>query len=301
MKILKFAAIDIGSNAVRLLFMNVMDDGRKIFFKKSSLVRVPVRLGQDTFLTNKISEENIERLTKTMLSFKLLMEVHKVVTYRACATSAMREAENGADIISHILEQTDIKIDLISGKEEADIIFCNKIADTLSPNTNYLYVDVGGGSTEITLFTNGKSMFTSSFSIGTIKMLNNLIPESEFVDLKEALGNICASCSDIEIIGSGGNINKLQKYSNISDSKHITYKELTDVYNDLSMYSYNELMLNFDMNPDRADVIIPAATIFLTIMEWTNSEIIHIPKIGVSDGMIHELYKDFVAQECKLV
>jgi len=301
MEILKFAAIDIGSNAIRLLFMNVINDGINVYFKKSSLVRVPIRLGTDTFIKGEISAKNIARLVKTMNAFKNLMDVHEVVSYRACATSAMREAKNGLFVVSKILDETNIKIDLITGKEEAKIIFSNKIADTLSANKNYLYVDVGGGSTEITLFSNGKSMFTSSFGIGTLKILNNLVGANEFIELKEALENICASCSEIEIIGSGGNINKLQKYSNISSNKQITYKELKHVYNELYSFSYEELMTKFDMNPDRADVIIPAATIFLTIMEWTCSEIIHIPKIGVSDGIIHTLYKEYTAKVLKLV
>ncbi|RUT73576.1 Ppx/GppA phosphatase family protein [Ancylomarina longa] len=293
MKIMKFGAIDIGSNAIRLLFMNVFEVGDNTYFKKSSLIRVPIRLGTDTFIDKFISPLKADKLINSMKAFKKLMDVHEVVNYRACATSAMREAANGAEIIKKIEEESNIKIDIINGKEEASIIFDNKIADKLDPQKDYLYVDVGGGSTELTLFSKGICTFSASFNIGTLKILRNCVPKGEFIRLKECLLDICPNCENIEIIGSGGNINRLVKLSTPKKEKFLSYLELKSIYEDLKIYSQEELMINYDMNPDRADVIIPAATIFLSIMEWSKAEIIHVPKIGVTDGIVHQLYKEY--------
>lgn len=290
---MKFAAIDIGSNAIRLLFMNVFEENGTTHFKKSSLIRVPIRLGADTFIDKFISPDKSEKVIKAMLAFRNLMEVHDIVSYRACATSAMREAANGAEIIRRIEEEADIRIDIINGKEEASIIFDNKIADKLDPSKDYLYVDVGGGSTEITLFSKGVCDFSASFNVGTIKILRDCVPEGEFIRIKECLLDVCPNCENIEIIGSGGNINRLVKLSAPKKEKHLSYKELKFIYEELKQCSQEELMIGYDMNPDRADVIIPAATIFLSIMEWAKAEKIHVPKIGVTDGIVHQLYKEY--------
>jgi len=293
MKIMKFAAIDIGSNAIRLLFMNVFEEGGNTHFKKSSLIRVPIRLGTDTFIHKFISLDKADKLIKSMKAFRNLMEVHEIVNYRACATSAMREAANGAEIIRQIEKESNITIDIIDGKEEASIIFDNKIADQLDPEKDYLYVDVGGGSTEVTLFSKGVCNFSASFNVGTIKILRDCVPKGEFIRIKECLLDICPSCENIEIIGSGGNINRLVKLSAPKKEKFLSYQELKNIYDELRQYSNEELMINFDMNPDRADVIIPAATIFLGIMEWAKADKIHVPKIGVTDGIVHQLYKEY--------
>jgi len=293
MKILKFAAIDIGSNAIRLLFTNVIEKNGESYLKKSSLIRVPIRLGADTFIGEKISPEKENKMVDAMIAFRKLMDVHEVVAYRACATSAMREASNGENLIQRIKKEADIKIDIISGKEEADIIFSNKLTSILDPVKTYLYVDVGGGSTEITLFSGGTSHFSCSFDVGTIKILKNCVPLNEFIRIKECLIDI-RSCSDnIELIGSGGNINKLFKYASPRNERELNYHELKEIHSLFNSLSYDDLMIKHDMNPDRADVIIPAATIFLSIMEWANANIIHIPKIGVSDGIIHQLYQEY--------
>ena len=293
MEIMKFAAIDIGSNAIRLLFMNVFEEGGNTHFKKSSLIRVPIRLGTDTFIDKFISQNKAEKLVQSMKAFRNLMDVHEIVSYRACATSAMREAANGAEVIQKIEEESDIKIDIINGKEEASIIFDNKIADTLDPEKDYLYVDVGGGSTEITLFSKGICSFSASFNVGTIKILKDCVPLGEFIRIKECLLDVCPNCENVEIIGSGGNINRLVKLGALRKEKFLSYRELKDIYYELKQYSHEELMINYDMNPDRADVIIPAATIFLSIMEWAKAEKIHVPKIGVTDGIVHQLYKEY--------
>lgn len=293
MKILKFAAIDIGSNAIRLLFTNVIEKDGESYLKKSSLIRVPIRLGTDTFTGRNISPEKEEKMVDAMIAFRKLMDVHEVEAYRACATSAMREANNGAQLIERIKEEADIKIDLISGKEEANIIFSNKLTSFLDSNKNYLYVDVGGGSTEITLFSGGIAHFSCSFDVGTIKILKNCVPQNEFIRIKECLLDICSSRDNIELIGSGGNINKLFKYASPRKERVLSYHELKEIHALFNSMSYDDLMINYDMNPDRADVIIPAATIFLSIMEWANSNVIQIPKIGVSDGIIHQLYQEY--------
>ena len=293
MKIIKFAAIDIGSNAIRLLFTNVIEKNGESYLKKSSLIRVPIRLGADTFMQKMISVEKKNKMLDAMLAFRKLIDIHEVQAYRACATSAMREASNGQELIDQIKKETNIQIDLISGKEEADIIFSNKLTNLLDPNKTYLYVDVGGGSTEITLLSKGKALFSCSFDVGTLKILNNCVPLNEFINIKECLLDICSSQNNIEIIGSGGNINKLFKYASPRKERSLTYHELKELHSLFSSMTYDDLMIKYDMNPDRADVIIPAATIFLSIMEWANSNIIQIPKIGISDGIIHQLYQEY--------
>lgn len=293
MKIIKFAAIDVGSNAIRLLFTNVIEKNGESFLRKSSLIRVPIRLGADTFTNNQISPEKEQKMIDAMIAFRKLMDVHEIQSYRACATSAMREASNGLQLIQRIKKEADIQIDLISGKEEANIIFSNRLTSILDPNKNYLYVDVGGGSTEITLFSNGIAHFSCSFDVGTIKILKNCVPLNEFVRIKECLLDICSTKDNIELIGSGGNINKLFKYASPRKERVLSYHELKEIHSLFANMSYDDLMINYDMNPDRADVIIPAATIFLSIMEWANSNVIQIPKIGVSDGIIHQLYQEY--------
>lgn len=293
MKILKFAAIDIGSNAIRLLFTNVIEKDGKSYLKKSSLIRVPIRLGADTFMHKNISPEKEKKMVDAMIAFRKLMNVHEIVAYRACATSAMREANNGMKLIQRIKKEANIDIDLISGKEEASIIFSNNLSSIIDPAKNYLYVDVGGGSTEITLFSAGIAHFSCSFDVGTIKILKNCVPLNEFIRIKECLLDICSAKDNIELIGSGGNINKIFKYASPRKERVLSYHELQEIHSLFSSMTYDDLMINYDMNPDRADVIIPAATIFLSIMEWANSNVIQIPKIGVSDGIIHQLYQEY--------
>ncbi len=299
MKITKFAAIDIGSNAIRLLFTNVTEHNGESYFKKVSLIRVPIRLGADTFTNKIISPEKEEKMINAMIAFRKLIDVHEVQSYRACATSAMREASNSTQLIEKIYKETNIKIDLISGEEEADIIFSNKLSSILLPNKNYLYVDVGGGSTEITLLSGGVAISSHSFNIGTIKILKDCVPPKEFLRLKEYLLDICSSKDNIELIGSGGNINKIFKYAGLKNDLNLSYNELKSIHTLFSNMSYNDMIVKYDMNPDRADVIIPAATIFLKIMEWANSSLIQIPKIGVADGIIHQLYQEYIALETK--
>lgn len=296
LSIKKYAAIDIGSNAVRLLISNIIEEQDKpVKFKKSSLVRVPIRLGADVFINNTISSENIERLLDTMTAFRLLMKSHRVERYKACATSAMREATNGKDITKLILKQSNIEIDIIDGEEEAAIIAATDLNNFIDKNKTYLYVDVGGGSTEFTVIRNGEVIASKSARIGTVRLLNNIVKKNTWVDLKQWIKSNTKAYEDIEVIGSGGNINKIFKISGKAIGKPLTYFYLTAYYNLLKSYSYEERITELDLNQDRADVIIHATHIYLSAMKWSNAKHLYVPKIGLSDGIIKSLYYDIVS------
>ena len=293
MKIKKYGAIDIGSNAVRLLIANVIEEKNKEpQFKKSSLVRVPIRLGADAFVTGKISDENIKRMIDAMEAFQLIMKVHGVEKYKACATSAMREAENGAEVISTILKNTEINIDIIDGKKEAAIISSTDLNQLIESDSTYLYVDVGGGSTEFTLFSKGKIINSKSFKIGTVRLINNKKSENKikFKKVQEWIEDNNKNYKHISLIGSGGNINKLFKMSGRDIGKPISYIYLNAQYQFLKKMSYKERISELSLNPDRADVIVPATKIYLSAMKWSGARKIYVPKIGLSDGIIKSLY-----------
>jgi len=294
LKIEKLAGIDIGSNAIRLLLVNVITEQKRNqepSFKKSALVRVPIRLGADTFLNGKISEENKIRMIKAMEAFKLLMEVHGIQKYKACATSAMREASNGNEVAKEIFEKTAVKIDIIDGTQEAKIIFGTDLNTVITAKNSYLYVDVGGGSTEITLFSKGKIITAKSFKIGTVRLLDD---NKEFKNIwrnielwvKENTKNL----KRISVIGSGGNINKIFKISGKPMGKPLYLNYIKNQLDLLSNLTYEERIMQLDLNPDRADVIIPATKIYLSIMEWSGANKIFVPKIGLADGIVKNLY-----------
>jgi len=293
LKIKKYGAIDIGSNAVRLLVANVIEEKNKEpQFKKSSLVRVPIRLGSDAFVSGVISEENINRMIDTMEAFKLLMKVHGVERYKACATSAMREAKNGTEVINTILKKTGVEIDIINGKKEAAIIFSTDLTQLLESDSTYLYVDVGGGSTEFTLFSKGRIVKSKSFKIGTVRLINNKKIENKaiFKEVQEWIEENTKSYKRISLIGSGGNINKIFKMSGRDIGKPISYIYLNAQYQFLKKMSYKDRISELSLNPDRADVIVPATKIYLSAMKWSGSRKIFVPKIGLSDGIIKSLY-----------
>lgn len=293
MKIKKYGAIDIGSNAVRLLVANVIEEKNKEpQFKKSSLVRVPIRLGADAFVSGIISEENINRMIDAMEAFKLLMKVHGVERYKACATSAMREAENGAEVINTIFKKTGVEIDIIDGKKEAAIIFSTDLNQLLQSDSTYLYVDVGGGSTEFTLFSKGRIIKSRSFKIGTVRLINNKKTENKaiFKEVQEWIEENTKNYKRISLIGSGGNINKIFKMSGRDMGKPISYIYLNAQYQFLKKMSYKDRISELSLNPDRADVIVPATKIYLSAMKWSGARKIFVPKIGLSDGIIKSLY-----------
>ncbi|PWK17154.1 Ppx/GppA phosphatase family protein [Xanthomarina spongicola] len=296
LSIKKYAAIDIGSNAVRLLIANIIEEkGKETRFKKSSLVRVPIRLGADVFLEQHISDFNRERMIDTMSAFKLLMKTHQVVKYKACATSAMREAENGKEISDLIYKKTKIRIDIIEGEEEAAIIAATDLQSFIDNSKTYLYVDVGGGSTEFTVISKGKSVASKSFKIGTVRLLNDIVKKETWHELESWIKQKTDPYDKIDVIGSGGNINKIFKISGKPIGKPLTYFYLTSYYNTLQSYSYEERITELDLNQDRADVIIPATRIYLSAMKWSGAKDIYVPKIGLSDGIIKSIYYDTVS------
>ena len=296
LSIKKYAAIDIGSNAVRLLIANIIEQkGKPVQFKKNSLVRVPIRLGADVFIKQKISKENTQRMLDTMLAFKLLMKSHKVVKYKACATSAMRESQNGKQVVERILKESGINIDIIGGEEEAAIIAATDLHKYIDPNKTYLYVDVGGGSTEFTFFDQGKPVTSKSFKIGTVRLLNDMVLKESWIELEQWITANVKAYEKIAVIGSGGNINKIFKISGKALGKPLTYFYLTTYYNTLQSYSYEERITELDLNQDRADVIIPAMRIYLFAMKWSGAKHIYVPKIGLADGIIKSIYYDTVS------
>ena len=293
MKLLKFAAIDIGTNAVRLLFSNVTENGGKTTFKKESLVRVPIRLGYDVFHEGEIGEIRREKLISTMYAFHHLINVHDVIDFRACATSAMREAANGKEVVQSVLEKTGINIEIIDGKTEAEIIYANRIVDMIGNKGSYLYVDVGGGSTEVTLFSDKEMVISHSFNIGTIRILKNRVAKGEYDKMKSFLQKIKKDYPSTQIIGSGGNINKIFKLSGQKYMKPVPFKKIREIYEMILPYSIDDRIKILGLNPDRADVIIPAAQIFMKIMKWSNAKTILVPKFGVADGLVRQLYYNY--------
>ena len=293
MEIKKYAAIDIGSNGVRLLISNIiLEKAKDPIFRKSALVRVPIRLGADSFNNGRISENNIQRMKKAMLAFDLIMQVHGVKKFRACATSAMREASNGQNIVSFIKKETGIQIEIINGKTEAEIIAATDLYELFENTKNYLYIDVGGGSTEFTFFSDGKRINSRSFKMGTVRSLGGKEVSQEIRDnAKEWVKNEVKKYNKLTIIGSGGNINKVFKLSATEIGKPLSRKYLKQEFKKYKNITYNQRVSEMGLNPDRADVIIPATKIYLSAMKWSGARKIYVPKIGLSDGIIKGLHQ----------
>lgn len=287
----KYAAIDVGSNAMRLLVSNIVEqEGKETQFNKSSLVRVPVRLGQDAFTVGEISEENIERMIDAMKAYKLLMKVHRVEKYMACATSAMREAYNGKEVVELIEQEAGIRIEIIDGKKEAAIIASTDLHHILKDDKTYLYVDVGGGSTEFSLFANGKIVASRSFKNGTVRLLNNMVNDVVWHEIERWVKEVVEPYESITLIGSGGNINKLFKMSGKLQEKPLSYFYVNSQYQFLNSLTYEQRIAELGLNPDRADVIIHAVRIYLNAMKWSGARDIYVPKIGLSDGIVKAMY-----------
>jgi exopolyphosphatase/guanosine-5'-triphosphate,3'-diphosphate pyrophosphatase len=291
MKIKKYAAIDIGSNAVRILVTNVVSYKKKTVFLKNALVRVPIRLGQDAFTNGNISDKNIKRMIKSMKAFKLLMEVHGVKDYLAFATSALRDAKNGSYLVEKVLKKSGIKIEIINGKKEAKIISNTNVFDTINKEKTFLYVDIGGGSTEFSILINGKRNQSKSFKIGTVRLLNSKVEQVTLDEAETWVRRHTLMHERIYLLGTGGNINKLHKIANINDNSPISYLTLKALYNQLDALTYEERIVDLGLNPDRSDVILLAAKLFIKILNWSGAKDIYVPKVGLSDGMIRELYK----------
>ena len=289
----KYAAIDIGSNAVRLLISTITEqEGREPIFKKTSLVRVPIRLGADVFISQIISEENKLRMIDTMQAFKLLMKSHKIEKYKACATSAMREAKNGKSIVNEIAEKTGVEIEIINGSHEAAIIATTDLNLLIQSDKTYLYVDVGGGSTEFTLFSNGETLASRSFKLGTVRLLKNIAEPEIWEEVETWVREVTKNYNKIDLIGSGGNINNIFKSSGKAIGKPLSFLYLSSYYQLLNSFTYEERITELNLNDDRADVIIPATRIYLSAMKWTKARRIYVPKIGLADGIIKSLYQE---------
>jgi exopolyphosphatase / guanosine-5'-triphosphate,3'-diphosphate pyrophosphatase len=289
----KLAAIDIGSNAARLLIDEVIYGPQGIpEFIKVVLVRVPLRLGFDVFDKGEISTIKVEKIIKTIKAYKLLLDVYDVKHLKACATSAMRDAVNAPEIIKKVKAETGIEIEVISGDQEASMIYENHIAENLDSNESYLYIDVGGGSTELTFFSDGKLVFKKSFDIGTIRLLKNQVTEATWDEMKEFIRTKTKGYHHVTAIGSGGNINKIFSLSKRKEGKPLSLELLRDYYKEFSNLSLSQRISLHKLREDRADVIVPALLIYINIMRWTEAEEIFVPKIGLADGLIHNLYEE---------
>ena len=291
MRIEKYAAIDIGSNAIRMLIANVIHTKETNIFQKSSLVRVPVRLGEDSFIKGVISDYNIHRVTDVMKAFKLLMGVHGVKSYLAYATSALRDAANGNNLVEKVAREAMINIEIINGEKEAAIISNTHVFDFVDIQKTFLYVDVGGGSTELSILKNGNRIHSKSFRIGTVRLLNEGVSSNTWKEVEDWVKEHTLAYEKIYLLGSGGNINKVHKISGLKEGKPISFLKLNAMYEEMAAMTYEERVVKLRLNLDRSDVILPALEIFLKIFKWSGANVVYVPKIGLSDGMIKEMVR----------
>ncbi len=292
---MKLAAIDIGSNAVRLLFIHVYETSEGTTYVKDALYRVPLRLGEDVFTKGKLSKSKTKDFVNTMIAFKKLMKVYKPAAYMACATSAMRDASNGEEIIDKIKKKAGIKIRIISGQEEADILFSNHIEKLQpDPKHNYLFIDVGGGSTELILVSKGELVDRKSFNIGTLRLRDNMVSEKSWKELDKWLLNFKDQYPDTIAVGTGGNINTMQKYFSKSKKLEMSCSVIKETHAILKDLSIEERILKYSLKPDRADVIVPAAEIFIRITQLLEVDKILVPKVGLADGMVHQMFEEII-------
>ena len=291
--IVRLAAIDIGSNAARLLITEVLEDAQgNATFNKLNLVRVPLRLGFDVFDQAIISKRRIGMMLQTMKAFKHLCNAYDVSHIKACATSAMRDAKNSADIIRKVRLETEIAIEVISGDLEANLIYENHVAETMDKDHSYLYIDVGGGSTELSFFSNGILIYKKSFNIGTIRLLKNMVAEKEWYEMKDTIRAVTKGHKEVVAIGTGGNINKVFSMSKRKDGKPLQLELLKDYYKELGSVPLAERIVKYSLREDRADVIVPALLIYINTMRWANAQEIYVPKIGLADGLVRHLWEE---------
>lgn len=294
---MKLAAIDIGSNAARLLISEASPKSNgEMDFTKVNLVRVPLRLGFDVFTTGIISDKKAEDLLNTIKAFQLLLEVYSVKYLKACATSAMRDASNASEILRNVKLQTGIDIRVISGEEEASFIFENHVAENMAATSSYLYIDVGGGSTELTFFSRNRLIFKTSFNIGTIRLLQQQVTDSHWQQMKDTLKQLLRGYGTVTAIGSGGNINKIFSLSKRKEGKPLSLETLKDYYKEFASFSVEERIHLYNLREDRADVIVPALQIYVNVMRWADASEIYVPKIGLADGLIQALYAEISNQ-----
>ncbi len=292
------AAIDIGSNAARLLVMEAKEEEKdKPVFNKLNLFRVPLRLGFDVFESQQISPQKINMFLDTMQAFKHLLSAYEVEAVKVCATSAMRDASNAQEVIKLIEAQTGLSIEIISGDMEANMVYENHFAENMDTNNSYMYIDVGGGSTELSCFTNGILVFKNSFNIGTIRILQGFVTDDHWDDMKKTIKAVTKNQKAVVAIGSGGNINKVFSLSKKKDGKPLSLELLRDYYRELSAFSVTERIEKYNMRADRADVIVPALSIYINAMRWAGAEEIYVPKIGLADGLVKHLWAEIRSAE----
>lgn len=298
---MRLAAIDIGSNAARLLITDVISGLQDVpEFIKVVLVRVPLRLGFDVFDKGEIPPNKADKILKTIMAYKLLLEVYDVKHIKVCATSAMRDAVNAAGIIKKVKAETGIEIQVISGQEEASLIYENHIAENMNKEESYLYIDVGGGSTELTFFSDGRMIFKESFNIGTIRLLKNQVSEASWDAMKEFIRKKTMGYHHVTAIGSGGNINKVFSLSKKKEGRPLTLDLLRDYYKEFSNLSVSQRISLHKLREDRADVIVPALLIYINVLRWADASEIYVPKIGLADGLIHNLYEEVRLRELEV-
>lgn len=298
---LNIAAIDVGSNAARLLIKHIdIDLDGNPTIRKSLFLRIPLRLGMDVFNEGKLSDKRADQFLHTVKAYRQLMKVYGVKIYRACATSAMRDAKNGKEVLKRIEKDTGIKMEIISGDEESQMVYDNHYS-LMSGEGNFLYVDVGGGSTEVTFMSNGKRLFSHSFNVGTIRLLKNKVKSETLMELKNTVEKVTKGYDNIVIIGSGGNINKLYRLANKRDKTkdYLPVDTLRRLYERLNKLSVEERMDVFSLKPDRADVIVPAAEIFLHMASSAHVDKIMVPNIGLADGIINDLLASYLNKKKK--
>jgi exopolyphosphatase / guanosine-5'-triphosphate,3'-diphosphate pyrophosphatase len=290
---MRFAAIDVGSNATRLLLSQVVNNGQAPVFKKDSLIRFPLRLGEDSFQARRITPEKAGQLVQVMAAYRKLIDAYKPLAFRACATSALREADNRDDIVKAVRLASGIDLEVVDGRAEAEIIYSNHFERNLDAGRACLYVDVGGGSTQLTLFSQEGKLESRSFDIGAIRLLEDLVQRSTWREMKRWLKKMTHEIEPPVAIGSGGNINKVFMLAGRKLGKPLSYKKLKDLARFISRFEVDERIRLLGLRPDRADVIVPAAQIFLQVMKWARISQIYVPLIGLSDGLIHLLYEDY--------
>jgi len=290
---LRLAAIDIGSNAARLLITEILKDENEVpIFNKLNLIRIPLRLGFDVFEYGVISKQKIGMVLQTMKAYKHLCNAYDVTHVKACATSAMRDAKNSTDIIRKVKMETEIEIEVISGDFEAGLVYENHVAENMDKDHSYLYIDVGGGSTELSFFSNGILTFKKSFNIGTIRLLKNMVTDGNWDDMKDNIRAVTKGQKQVVAIGSGGNINKVFSLSKRKDGKPLSLELLRDYYKELGNVPLAERITRYNLREDRADVIVPAIQIYINTMRWAGAEEIYVPKIGLADGLIRHLWEE---------
>lgn len=293
MKFKKYAAIDVGSNAIRLLIMNIIErKGEEPIFTKNAIIRAPIRLGSDSFVLGEISPKKKKRMIDSIKAFKLLMKVHNVDRYLAYATSALREANNGLQVTAEIRKKTGVKIEIIDGQREAEVIASTDLYKVVRPDQNYLFIDVGGGSTELTVYSQGQIVVSKSFKIGTVRLLKKMVDKSVWSSYKRWIVKHTSDYDQMSVLGSGGTINSLFKLSGNIAGEPLSYEFIKEKYNTFQSMSPKQMMVDFSFNADRADVIEQATRIYLMGMKHSNSSQIHVPKVGLADGMVKLLYKE---------